>query len=146
VVSLLVLDIDHFKKFNDTYGHLVGDDCLKMVAQCIKRHVTRPQDLAARYGGEEFVVLLPDTPGAGAERVAERIRQEIEKTAFRVSGEILHLTVSIGVCSVSPSRADATKEIFSCADEALYEAKGQGRNQVVANRHRGQDISATSPA
>jgi len=144
VVSLLVLDIDHFKKFNDTYGHLVGDDCLKMVAQCIKRHVTRPQDFAARYGGEEFVVLLPDTPGDGAERVAERIRKEIEKTAFRVSGEMLHLTVSIGVCSVSPARADATKEIFSCADEALYEAKGQGRNRVVANRHQSQSISAGS--
>lgn len=92
------------------------------------------------------MVLLPDTPGDGAERVAERIRKEIEKTAFRVSGEMLHLTVSIGVCSVSPARADATKEIFSCADEALYEAKGQGRNRVVANRHQGQAISATSPA
>ncbi|MBW0149212.1 sensor domain-containing diguanylate cyclase [Marinobacter sp. CAU 1620] len=139
-LSLLVLDIDHFKKFNDTYGHLVGDDCLKMVAQCISQHVTRPQDLAARYGGEEFVVLLPDTPVDGAIRVAERIRAEIEATAFRVSGEVLHLTVSAGVCTVSPERADATKEIFNWADEALYEAKGEGRNRVVARQADGQSM------
>ncbi|WP_324125588.1 sensor domain-containing diguanylate cyclase [Marinobacter sp. F4218] len=137
-LSLLVLDIDHFKKFNDTYGHLVGDDCLKMVAQCVRQHVTRPQDLAARYGGEEFVVLLPDTPVDGAIRVAERIRAEIEGSAFRVSGEVLHLTVSAGVCSVSPLKADATKDIFNWADEALYEAKGQGRNRVVARKADGQ--------
>ncbi|MBW4935982.1 diguanylate cyclase [Marinobacter sp. F4206] len=145
-LSLLVLDIDHFKKFNDTYGHLVGDDCLKMVAQCIRRHVTRPQDLAARYGGEEFVVLLPDTPVNGAIRVAERIRSDIEATAFRVSGDVLHLTVSAGVCSVSPEKADATKDIFNWADEALYEAKGQGRNRVVARKGNGQSmVSAVIP-
>lgn len=146
-LSLLVLDIDHFKKFNDTYGHLVGDDCLKMVAQCIRRHVTRPEDLAARYGGEEFVVLLPDTPVDGAIRVAERIRADIEATAFRVSGEVLHLTVSAGVCSVSPEKADATKDIFNWADEALYEAKGEGRNRVVARKADGQNmVSAVTPA
>jgi len=132
-LSLLLLDIDHFKKFNDTYGHLVGDDCLQMVANCIRQYVTRPQDLAARYGGEEFVVLLPDTPEEGALMVAEKIRSEIEETGFRVSDEVLHLTVSIGVCSVCPSEADATKDMFCWADEALYEAKGRGRNQVVAS-------------
>jgi len=132
-LSLLILDIDHFKKFNDTYGHLVGDDCLQMVAGCIGEFVTRPQDLAARYGGEEFVVLLPDTPNEGAVRVAEKIRKKIEETGFRVSEEILHLTVSIGICAVTPSRADATKEIFARADEALYEAKGAGRNRVVSS-------------
>lgn len=131
-LSLMILDIDHFKKFNDTYGHLVGDDCLQMVANCISEFVTRPQDMAARYGGEEFVVLLPDTPEQGATRVAEKIRQKIEETGFRVSDEILHLTVSIGICSVCPKHADATKEIFSRADEALYEAKGAGRNRVVS--------------
>ncbi|WP_225316950.1 MULTISPECIES: diguanylate cyclase [Marinobacter] len=132
-LSLLLLDIDHFKKFNDTYGHLVGDDCLQMVANCIRQYVTRPEDLAARYGGEEFVVLLPDTPEEGALRVAEKIRQEIERTGFRVSEEVLHLTVSIGVCAVCPHEADATKAIFCWADEALYEAKGRGRNQVVVS-------------
>lgn len=133
-LSILVLDIDHFKQFNDTYGHLVGDDCLQMVAQCMRQYVTRPQDLAARYGGEEFVVLLPDTPAEGAMKVAEKIRAEIEKTAFRVSDKILHLTVSIGICSACPDQADATKELFCRADEALYEAKGRGRNQVVVWR------------
>lgn len=131
-LSLLLLDVDHFKKFNDTYGHLVGDDCLQMVAGCIRQYVTRPQDLAARYGGEEFVVLLPDTPQEGAVLVAEKIRREIESTGFRISDEVLHLTVSIGVCSVCPDKADATKAIFRWADEALYEAKSRGRNQVVA--------------
>ncbi|WP_372966127.1 diguanylate cyclase [Marinobacter sp.] len=136
-LSLLVLDIDHFKQFNDTYGHLVGDDCLKMVAKCMQNHLSRPQDLAARYGGEEFVVLLPDTPEEGAVSVAERIRRDIEETAFRVSGEILHLTISIGVCSVAPKAADATKEIFARADDALYEAKGKGRNRVEICRKDG---------
>ena len=146
-LSLMVLDIDHFKKFNDTYGHLIGDDCLKMVAQCIRKFVTRPQDLAARYGGEEFVVLLPDTPANGANQVAERIRAEIERTAFPVSGDILHLTVSVGVCTASPARADATKDIFHWADEALYEAKGRGRNRVVAWSADGQStVSVIAPA
>lgn len=134
-LALLVLDIDHFKKFNDTYGHLVGDDCLQMVAQGIRNHVTRPQDLAARYGGEEFVVLLPDTPADGAVQVAERIRREIEGTDFRVSDEVLRLTVSVGVCASRPDHADQTKDIFRFADEALYEAKGAGRNRVVLS-HR----------
>ncbi|ERP91661.1 diguanylate cyclase [Marinobacter sp. ES-1] len=143
-LSLLVVDIDHFKSFNDTYGHLVGDDCLRMVAECIGRHITRPQDMAARYGGEEFVVLLPDTPEEGALRVAERIRNEIEATGFRVSGEVLRVTVSIGVCSATPARADATKEIFTCADDALYQAKNLGRNRVASDPHKCQSISATA--
>lgn len=142
-LSLMMLDIDHFKKFNDTYGHLVGDDCLQMVASCIGEFVTRPQDMAARYGGEEFVVLLPDTPEQGAMRVAEKIRRKIEETGFRVSDEILHLTVSIGICSVRPDHADATKEIFSRADEALYEAKGAGRNRVISASSGTQSISGS---
>ncbi|WP_264622950.1 GGDEF domain-containing protein [Marinobacter santoriniensis] len=101
-------------------------------------------DIAARYGGEEFVVVLPETPEEGAARVAERIRQEVEKTAFRVSGEVLHVTVSIGVCTALPTRPDATKEIFHCADEALYEAKGRGRNQVVQGQQNVAIRSETS--
>jgi diguanylate cyclase len=144
-LSVLVLDIDHFKKFNDTYGHLVGDDCLQMVANCIGEFVTRTQDLAARYGGEEFVVLLPDTPEEGAMRVAEKIRKKIQETGFRVSDEVLHLTVSIGVSSVRPDHADATKEIFAKADEALYEAKARGRNNVVSSSETASSTSEVSP-
>jgi diguanylate cyclase len=139
-LSVLVLDIDHFKRFNDTYGHLVGDDCLQMVSRCIRLYVTRPQDLAARYGGEEFVVLLPDTPEEGAMRVAEKIREEIASTEFRVADEVLHLTISIGVYTVVPERADDTGEIFKRADTALYEAKEQGRNRVVAYRTSAGDV------
>jgi diguanylate cyclase len=144
-LSLMILDIDHFKKFNDTYGHLVGDDCLQMVANCIGEFVTRTQDLAARYGGEEFVVLLPDTPEEGAMRVAEKIRKKIQETGFRVSDEVLHLTVSIGVSSVRPDHADATKEIFAKADEALYEAKARGRNNVVSSSETASSTSEVSP-
>lgn len=130
-LSLLLVDIDHFKKFNDTYGHLVGDDCLQMVAEMLRQVVTRPQDLAARYGGEEFVVVLPDTPEGGAMRVAEKIRQEIERMEFRISEEVISLTVSVGVATLTPDQADQTKELFERADSALYQAKGQGRNRVV---------------
>ncbi|WP_111497588.1 sensor domain-containing diguanylate cyclase [Marinobacter bohaiensis] len=130
-LALLVIDIDHFKRFNDRYGHLVGDDCLQMVAQCIRRFVTRPEDLAARYGGEEFVVLLPETPANGAEQVAERIREAIAGTDFRISNEVLNVTVSIGLCCVVPEHVEATKLIFHAADEALYDAKGRGRNRVT---------------
>ncbi len=131
-LSLLVLDIDHFKQFNDNHGHLVGDDCLQMVAQCVRELVTRPQDLAARYGGEEFVVLLPNTPHKGALDVAERIRKAVAAMAFQLSGQTLHLTVSVGVCTELPASADATETLFSRADEALYQAKANGRNCVVA--------------
>lgn len=133
-LSLLVIDIDHFKQFNDTYGHLVGDDCLQMVAKKIRDHVTRPQDLAARYGGEEFVVLLPDTPEEGASRVAELIRADIEQVAFRVAEESIRLTVSVGVSTLMPDQPDQTKELFECADSALYQAKEAGRNRVVVGR------------
>ncbi|MAA63669.1 MAG: diguanylate cyclase [Alteromonadaceae bacterium] len=133
-LSLLMVDIDHFKQFNDTFGHLVGDDCLQMVASGISEFVTRPQDLAARYGGEEFVILLPNTPENGAVRVAEKIRQQIENTDFRVSDEVVRLTISIGVRSLIPSHAEAARELFRQADEALYEAKGSGRNRVSVYR------------
>ena len=143
-LSLLVIDIDHFKSFNDTYGHLVGDDCLCTVAERIGRHITRPEDLMARYGGEEFVVVLPDTPGEGALRVAERIRTDIEDTVFQVSGEMLSLTVSIGVCCAVPARPDTATDLFACADGALYQAKDGGRNRVVANFTGCQQVSASA--
>lgn len=130
-LSVMVLDIDHFKAFNDQYGHLVGDDCLKMVAEAIATVVTRPQDMLARYGGEEFVVILPDTYTEGARSVAERIRERVAQTPFQVSEDTINVTVSIGVSSHVPGSADLSQWLFSEADQALYSAKNAGRNRVI---------------
>ena len=132
-LSLMVLDIDHFKAFNDRYGHLVGDDCLRMVAECIASLVTRPEDIVARYGGEEFVVVLPDTAVEGARCVAERIRQRVAETPFQVSKETIHLTVSIGISGRIPEAAEISQRLFEDADQALYAAKHSGRNQVTVD-------------
>lgn len=132
-LSLMVLDIDHFKAFNDRYGHLVGDDCLRMVAECIASLVTRPEDIVARYGGEEFVVVLPDTAVEGARCVAERIRQRVAETPFQVSKETIHLTVSIGISGRIPEAAEISQRLFEDADQALYAAKHSGRNQVTVH-------------
>ncbi|SFM13902.1 sensor domain-containing diguanylate cyclase [Marinobacter zhejiangensis] len=140
-LSLLLVDVDHFKQFNDTYGHTVGDDCLRMVADTIRQVVTRPQDLAARYGGEEFVVLLPDTPEEGAIRVAEKIRTAVERMEFRISEQVIGVTVSVGVAARVPDQAEQTKELFELADIALYQAKGQGRNRVIGYTEHAQNAA-----
>ncbi len=129
-LSLLVIDIDHFKQFNDNHGHLIGDECLKMVAENIQHVVSRPEDKTTRYGGEEFVVLLPDTSEQGAQRVAEKIRQRIAETPFQLANCMLQVTVSIGITTETPKAADKRKEMFDRADEALYVSKNNGRNQV----------------
>ncbi len=133
-LSLLIIDIDHFKRFNDEHGHLVGDECLVMVAETLQQVVSRPQDITCRYGGEEFVVLLPDTESSGAYQVAEKIRQKIAQTPFQVASEQLEITVSIGTNTCIPSSSDEKKSMFDQADAALYQAKNQGRNQVVAHQ------------
>lgn len=132
-LSVMVLDIDHFKAFNDRYGHLVGDDCLRMVAECIANLVTRPEDIVARYGGEEFVVVLPDTTAEGARCVAERIRRRVAETPFQVSRETIHLTVSIGISGRIPETVEITQRLFEDADQALYAAKHSGRNRVTVD-------------
>ena len=132
-VAALMIDVDHFKAFNDRYGHLVGDDCLRMVAECIASLVTRPEDIVARYGGEEFVVVLPDTAVEGARCVAERIRQRVAETPFQVSKETIHLTVSIGISGRIPEAAEISQRLFEDADQALYAAKHSGRNQVTVD-------------
>jgi diguanylate cyclase len=129
-LSLLIIDIDHFKAFNDNYGHLVGDECLVMVADIIKNIVAKPQDICCRYGGEEFVVLLPDTEHDGAIKVAEKIRAHVAATDFQMAEEQLHVTVSIGVNTEIPTATDNQKAMFDKTDEALYQAKGNGRNRV----------------
>lgn len=129
--SLLMADIDHFKKVNDSYGHLFGDKVIRSIAQILKDNV-RGNDLAARYGGEEFVILLPDTPLAGARAVAEKIRNTVAGCRILRNGSsepIAAISISIGVAHYCGSEAPA--EFVSRADAALYASKAQGRNRVT---------------
>ncbi len=132
-LSLVMVDVDHFKSFNDTYGHQAGDDVLKVVAELLKSGV-RPHDLAARYGGEEFVLVLPDTPSEGARVVAERTRGKIAATDVQTAtGEVLRVTVSLGCASFDPQLHPNAALFLKAADEALYEAKRNGRNCVFSS-------------
>jgi two-component system cell cycle response regulator len=129
-LSLLLLDIDHFKAINDTAGHLVGDGVLRQLGELLAYSV-RTADVVARYGGEEFVVILPETSSEGGVIFAERLRDTVERHAFDVSNdEPLHLTASIGVATFPSPRVESTEDLFARADEALYRAKSGGRNQV----------------
>ncbi len=134
-ISALMIDIDHFKNFNDTYGHQIGDDCLIQVAKVIKQQAQRTTDYAARYGGEEFVVLLVDTELEDALVVGERIRSAIEDMEFQVNNERVPVTVSIGASSCIPTPGSSPDSVISLADAALYKAKGNGRNRVEAQEH-----------
>jgi diguanylate cyclase (GGDEF)-like protein len=130
--SLLMLDIDHFKSVNDTYGHLAGDEALRVLADLVRREV-RPMDLVARYGGEEFVMVLRETTTPGAVAVAERLRRRIAERAIPLAGgQSLSLTVSVGVATY-PDDADSLQHLISTVDRALYAAKAAGRNQVNRN-------------
>lgn len=134
-LSVLFIDIDHFKPFNDNYGHVMGDDCLREVARALSRTVSRASDLAARYGGEEFVCVLPDTDIHGALAVAQRIRDAILELGIPHHFSDTHdrITVSIGVASASPTQSDTSPDgLLEAADRRLYQAKTGGRNRVVA--------------
>lgn len=129
-LAVMILDIDHFKSVNDTYGHDVGDVVLKEFSARMKRNI-RGVDLACRFGGEEFVVLMPDTDVVNAELVAERVRQAVGEKTFEINGQRpLTVTVSVGV-SFNESLADTSESLIKRADLALYRAKREGRNRVI---------------
>jgi diguanylate cyclase (GGDEF)-like protein/PAS domain S-box-containing protein len=129
-IATIMADIDNFKSYNDTYGHLEGDDCLKKVAQVFQAAVRRAGDLAARYGGEEFVLLLPMTKTNEAAHIAEEIRRKVEALG------ILHehsdaspvVTISMGVAAVVPTQDMSVEDLIALADQALYQAKREGKN------------------
>ncbi|MBF0499118.1 MAG: diguanylate cyclase [Candidatus Riflebacteria bacterium] len=128
-LSFLMTDIDHFKKFNDTYGHQIGDLVLREVAKCVRAAI-RDTDIAARYGGEEFAIILPETDEEGASLFAERLRQKIETSAFSSTKGDLKVTISLGLSSIPVNPPETAAEMIKLADEALYEAKHSGRNRV----------------
>ncbi|SHJ97616.1 GGDEF domain-containing response regulator [Paramaledivibacter caminithermalis] len=131
-LSLIMIDIDHFKAFNDHYGHQAGDKCIRKVAEAISSSIQRPGDFAARYGGEEFVVVLPDTEKAGAIIVAERIRNNVESLEVKhaCSGVSPYVTISLGVATLFPEKYNSAEELIRRADRALFQAKYLGRNRI----------------
>ncbi|NET27581.1 bifunctional diguanylate cyclase/phosphodiesterase, partial [Okeania sp. SIO1I7] len=132
LISIIMLDIDYFKPYNDTYGHQQGDKCLQQVAKAIQATVKRPGDFVARYGGEEFVVVLPNTPMEGALKVAENIRTEIEalKIPHQASATSQWVTSSLGVADSNCSKTSNPERLLKAADTALYNAKTSGRNRI----------------
>lgn len=140
-LSLILCDIDFFKRYNDLYGHVEGDACLRRVAQCIQESLKRPIDFCARYGGEEFVVILPSSSLKGATTVAERIRDNVEKLSIAHAGSSAAevVTLSLGIATNKVTNALSHEQLIHCADEALYLAKTLGRNRVV---HYHPDLEA----
>ncbi|MDD5223220.1 MAG: diguanylate cyclase [bacterium] len=132
-LSVLLIDIDHFKEYNDHYGHGAGDECLCRVASCLARSVARSGDLVARYGGEEFVVLLPDTDAKAAMGIAERMCSGIRalNIPHAYSSAAPCLTVSIGCATTDPAGADSPQRLTETADRMLYRSKAAGRNRVT---------------
>ena len=142
-LSVLMIDVDNFKRYNDTYGHLAGDEVLKSVAEMMRKGASRPADIPARFGGEEFVVLLPATPLAGARHVGNRICRAVEGLHLPHSASSVgaYVTISIGAAATAPARGDADfLRLIETADKALYEAKRTGKNRVMSC-----DSSASEP-
>jgi diguanylate cyclase (GGDEF)-like protein/PAS domain S-box-containing protein len=138
-LSLLLIDADHFKNFNDVYGHISGDQCLRQIVERMQTVLQRPADLLARYGGEEFAVILPSTESAGAREIAEKMRHIVETCAIPHTGS-LHgvVTLSVGCATQVPQPGSSPLGLLQAADGALYQAKSSGRNQV------GREVDAAS--
>jgi diguanylate cyclase (GGDEF)-like protein len=130
-----MIDVDHFKLFNDHYGHVAGDVCLRKISAIITENINRPGDLAVRYGGEEFAVVLPGTDYVGAFLVAEKIRRAVQLAGIEHSESAEGMvTVSLGVCAYDPASQATPDDLVGAADKALYVAKASGRNMsVIAN-------------
>lgn len=140
--SLALCDLDHFKKVNDTYGHLCGDMVLKEFVECIMSLIRSDMDWLARYGGEEFLLVLPETSFKNASRLAERLRKQISKKAFKWEGEKIAITASFGVTGfdkISPGENFSPDDLIDMADQYLYQAKNKGRNKVVSGPFLNQD-------
>ncbi len=129
-LSIVLIDIDHFKKINDTYGHQAGDYCLQQLGSIIKESLRRSADIGCRYGGEEFCLILPDTDTLGAIEFAESLRQKVSQTKFEYDDRVLNITISCGVSTYNQQPEASPEKIFAAADKALYLAKNNGRNQT----------------
>jgi diguanylate cyclase (GGDEF)-like protein len=130
-ISFLMMDVDHFKNYNDLFGHQQGDAVLRMIAKTIEHTPKRPGDFVARWGGEEFAVLLSNTGKNGALKIAEAVRANIENMNMPLAnGSVAKLTISIGVNTQSPEQGDSLESFISVADKELYRAKKTGRNKV----------------
>lgn len=131
-IAILMIDVDNFKKYNDTYGHLAGDEVLKSIGSAMLRSFARPTDLPARFGGEEFVVLLPATPLDALLTLGDRLRANVEELKIpHTASACGHVTVSVGGAATVPNAEDTLLALIEAADQALYEAKGTGKNRVV---------------
>lgn len=132
-LSILFMDVDFFKRYNDTYGHAAGDECLKQVARAMRQALLRPGDIVARYGGEEFVVLLPNTDVQGAMEVGDRLLAAVDALAIphHASDAAFHVTISIGLACMVPTERNGARNLLEEADRALYEAKSRGRHRMA---------------
>jgi len=142
-LSLVLCDIDKFKEYNDTYGHLEGDKCLTRIAHLIEDSARRAGDMAARFGGEEFTIILPDTGYENAKEIAEQIRMAIVDLALPHSASSVAniVTASFGVCTKAPDKDTSPKTLIECADKAMYLAKKQGRNKVVSYQNVSEEYA-----
>jgi diguanylate cyclase (GGDEF)-like protein len=145
-ISMLMIDVDFFKRYNDHYGHQLGDACLKAVAQCLQSTIKRPYDLVARYGGEEFACLLPETDGDGALKLAQGLREAVGRLNLLHADSTVadHVTVSIGTATALANRDLDAAAVLQCADQQLYLAKQSGRNRVCGTTL--PNTSTTTPA
>ncbi len=135
-LSLIMIDTDFFKLFNDAYGHQRGDDCLTLIAKTLRNALNRPGDMVARYGGDEFMILIPGINAEGAAEMAEAMRGRVEgmEITHRGSPDDKVVTISLGVVTGYPTRGLSSGELIAAADEALYQAKDEGRNRFIISR------------